>query len=246
MKTNRHLISKYLLGELDSVQSADFEKVLVSDSAIRQEVNLYQEVDKAIADTDVLELRSQLNALHEPMLQELSGYASRSGKKYGRYAAAAATIAVIIGIGVLGFLKNQDSLVSKFYHPYTMTMVTRSADLDVDMVLREALLRYDNKKYRDAVILFEKVIESDPEMISANLYAGISYFEIKEYSNAEISLDKVIRHNDNLYIEQAEWYMGFCYLMTDRKDKAIMQFTKIAESNSYYSQKAKKILKKLK
>ncbi len=246
MKKNRHLISKYLSRELDSVQSAGFEEALRTSPALRQEINLYKEVDRALADTEVLDLRSQLNAMHEPMLQEILVNTRRSDRQYARYVAAAAAIAVIIGIGVLGFLRNQDSIVGRFYHPYAMTMVTRSSNMDIDLILREALIRYDNHKYREAVILFEKVLDSDPEMIPANLYAGISYFEIKEYSNAEKSLDRVIKHNDNLYIEQAEWYMGFCYLMTGRKEKAIHQFRKIADGKGYYNDKAKKILNRLK
>jgi len=209
-------------------------------------MDLFKEVDQVLADSEVLDLRSQLNTLHEPVLQEISRSTGKTRKHVAGYAAAAAGIAILIGIGVLGILKNTDHIIKKYYHPYTMTMTTRSADMDIDFVLREALMRYDNQEYREAVILFERVLNSDPEMISASLYAGISYFEIKEYSHAENSFNKVIEHNDNLYIEQAEWYMGFCYLMTDRKEKAIKQFAKIIDGQGYYSDKAKSILRRLK
>jgi len=236
----------YLSGELDTVQGKEFEAALLTNPVLRREMNLYKEVDQALADSEVLELRSQLNALHEPMLQEIEANRTKTGKHILRYSAAAATIAVLLGIGFLSLLKNPDNIIRKFYNPYAMTMVTRSADMNVDLILREALSKYDSKQYREAVILFEKVIKSDPEMISANLYAGISYFEIKEYSHAELNFNKIIKHDDNLFIEQAEWYMGFCYLMTGRKEEAIKQFGKIVRNKGYYSDKAKDILKKLK
>jgi len=246
MKKDRHFISKYLAGELDSVQAGGFEEALFSNPALRREMNLYKEVDQALADSDVLDLRLQLNSMHEPVIQELSQGAGKANKRVVRYAAAAASIAILLGFSILGILQNPDSLIKKFYSPYPMGMVTRSANINIDQILMEAMMRYDNQEYREAVILFEKVLANDPEMISTNLYAGISYLEIMEYSHAEKSLNKVIDHRDNLYIEQAEWYIGFCYLMTERKKEAVKQFSRIAEEKGFYSDKAKNILKKLK
>ena len=246
MKKDRHFISKYLAGELDSVQTGRFEGALLSDSALQREMNLYKEVDQSLTDSDVLDLRAQLNAMHEPVLQELTQGSRKTNKRVVRYAAVAASIAVLLGIGFLSMLQNPGSITRKFYSPYAMTLVTRSADINVDQLLVEAMIRYDNQQYRDAVILFEKVLASDPEMVSTNLFAGISYIEIMEYKHAEKSLNKVINHRDNLYIEQAEWYIGFCYLMTERREKAIRHFTGIANDNGFYSDKAKHILKKLK
>ena len=83
-------------------------------------------------------------------------------------------------------------------------------------------------------------------MIASYLYSGISYFEIEKYKEAGQSFQKVIEHDDNLYIEQAEWYIGFVYLMRDEKDKARKQFQKIADSQGYYQDEAEKILKRIK
>jgi len=246
MKKDRHFISKYLAGELDSAQAGRFEEALLSDSALRREMDLYKEVDQALADSDVLDLRAQLNTMHEPVLRELTQGSGKANKRVVRYAAVAASLAILLGIGILSMLQNPDSVIRKFYSPYAMTLVTRSADINIDQLLVEAMIRYDNQQYREAVILFEKVLASDPEMVSTNLFAGISYIEIMEYQHAEKSLNKVINHRDNLYIEQAEWYIGFCYLLTERKEKAIRQFSRIANDNGYYSDKARHILKKLK
>lgn len=233
---------------MDPVQAADFEKALLNDSSLRCEMNLYQEVDKALADSEILALRSQLNTIHEPVLQEIDGIGQQRKRVLG-YSISAASIVMFIGIGIFGlfnlFSLDSDKIIDKFYFPYEMSSVHRSATLSIDQILQDALIKYDNKEYKDAVILFEKVLDAEPEMISAHLYSGISYFEIKEFNNAEASFKKVIDHNDNLYIEQAEWYIGFCYLMTGKKDKALDQFAKIASGNGYFNEKAKRILKKL-
>jgi hypothetical protein len=56
----------------------------------------------------------------------------------------------------------------------------------------------------------------------------------------------VIEHNDNLYLEDAAWYLGLCYMMTDETDKAVKQFRAISASGSRYSKKAARLARRLK
>ena len=219
MDKNRHLISKYLEGELDSGEIARFEEALLEDRELREEVDLYREVDGAIADTEVLELRAQLDELHEELTPQLEK--RKATKRVLRYAVAA-SVAVVISLGTysLFFKKVTDNkIVSQFYKPYDVTLVNRSANSDLDETLRIALLKYENKDYNEAIRLFQKALEINPKMVASNLYSGISYFEIKEYQKADKSLSRVIEQNDNLYIEQARWYLGFCYLKLGRGGK---------------------------
>ena len=205
---------------------------------------MYQEVDRALSDSEVLDLRSKLNELHDPVIQEIDTVGNQKKCVY-RYAVSAASVAILLCFGIFSLSLNSNNIIEKYYQPYAMSSFTRSADVTIDQILQEALIKYDNQQYREAVILFEKVLDSDSELIPAQLYAGISYMEIKKYSQAETSFNKVINHNDNLFIEQAEWYIGFCYLMTERKEKAIKQFSKIAAEDGFYRDKAKNILKKV-
>ncbi len=157
-------------------------------------------------------------------------------------------MAVVISLGTysLFFKKVSDNkIVSQFYKPYDVTLVNRSANGDLDMTLRTALLKYENKEYSEAIRYFQKALEINPKMIASELYTGISYFEIKEYRKADKSLSKVIEQNDNLYIEQAEWYLGFCYLKLKENDKAREQFGRLASRHGYYQKEARKILRKI-
>ena len=126
-----------------------------------------------------------------------------------------------------------------------MTMVTRSGNTNINEMMHEALILYEKKEYKEAVKLFEQVLEKDPTQMATRLYSGISFFEIKEYQNASNSFNKIIEHKDNLYVEQAEWYLGFCLIMRDEKEKAIRQFEKIVKEKGFYSERAKLILKRL-
>ena len=246
MNKNRHLISKYLEGELDALFAARFEEDLKRDPILQQELELYKEVDKALSDSEVMELRMQLREMHTQLTPETYMSSKPQLKRISRIALAA-SLAILLGFTAFNLFwsNNSQKILDKYYQPYEITSTNRSNGSGADRTLRNALEKYQNKEYKEAAYLFEKVMEKDPDQIATQLYSGISYFEIAEYQNAKNSFSKVIEHNDNLYIEQAKWYLGFCYLKIEEKDKAIMQFKEIAKSDSYFSEKANKILKKL-
>ncbi len=247
MDKNRHLISKYLEGELDPGEVARFEETLLEDQSFRRNwtsigrwMTLWQ-IPKC------LELRAQLDELHEELTPQLERRNRRSSKRVLRYAVAA-SVAVVISLGTysLFFKKVSDNkIVSQFYKPYDVTLVNRSANNNLDVTLRSALLKYENREYDEAIKLFQKALEINPKMVASNLYTGISYFEIQKYREADKSLSKVIEQNDNLYIEQAEWYLGFCYLKLNENEKAREQFAKLASKYGYYQKGARKILRKI-
>jgi len=246
MNKNNHLISKYLAGELDISASVRFEEEMKNDRTLQEELKLHKEVDEALADTEVMDLRMQLNAMHLQLTPDLYSPEKPKRKRYTRLAVAA-SLAVILGFSVINVYRysNSQKVLEKYYQPYQITSTNRSGSGDADKALRFAMEKYQMKNYREAVVLFEKVLEKEPNQMGTQLYVGISNFEIAEYKKAGKSFTKVIEHNDNLYIEQAKWYLGFCYLKTEEKDKAFKQFSEIANSKSYYNEKAKAILKKL-
>ncbi len=247
MDKSRHLISKYLDGELSIDELSRFEETLTQDQVLQSELELYREVEDALSDREVLSLRAQLNELHEEFTPQIERISGKPSKKRIRFAVAAG-IAIAISLGTYGLLFNNPSgnrIVSQFYRPYDVTLVNRSSNSELDKALREGLMYYDNKEYVKAIPLFNEVLRLNPRNIASHLYAGISQFEIEDYKDANESFVKVIEHNDNLYIEQADWYLGFCYLMMDEKDKAIAQFTKVKNGDGIYRKEARKILRSL-
>lgn len=78
-----------------------------------------------------------------------------------------------------------------------------------------------------------------------NFYSGLSYQQLENYESAINFYSFVIQEKDNLYVEQAEWYMALCLLKTEEKIKGVKLINDIAESNSYYKQNAKDLLKKI-
>ena len=94
-------------------------------------------------------------------------------------------------------------------------------------------------KYKEALALFSK---ADHNM-TVKFYSGISYLEVNELEDAEASFQAVIDNKDNLFIEQAEWYLALCYLKMNMNKDAKILFTEIANSDGFFNNKAQEILK---
>ena len=81
-------------------------------------------------------------------------------------------------------------------------------------------------------------------MESTMLY-GVSNFEDKNYPVAKQSFTSIVVNNDNYYIEDAQWYLALCYIQTNEQSKAVDQLIIIRNSNSIYSNDARKVLRRI-
>ena len=240
-------IEDFLDGDLNQEQLKEFEQNLLDDSDLQMELDLHQEIDEAIMETDIMDLRSKLEAIETPT----NPSKKRKLKFLTKWNIAAASLALLIGLGSLMYIFNDkssysnDQIFSNYYKPYNVVVNTRSADATVDNILMSAVNSYESKDYRTALTLFKQILDKDSTNITSNFYSGISNIEINEYSKANKNFTRVIKHKNNLFIEQSEWYLGFCYLMTNEKDKALKQFHVIAQGNSFYKTKALEIINRL-
>jgi len=242
-------IQPFLDGELSREDLDWISKELESNAVLADDIKLYREVDQAIREQDVLELRNQLDVVHSSLDEAI-----RNPKKVPRYRkvisyAAIASLAILISVGVMYKIQNKKlgnvEIFEKYYEPYEITMVYRSGEAS-QKLMSDAMEYYNAGRYQDAIVLFEKILSENPNDMGTTLYSGISYLEIKRYTDANRSFNKIINQNDNMYIESAEYCLGYCYLMTGNTETARKQFRKIAKSNSSYKDKALVISKRLK
>jgi tetratricopeptide (TPR) repeat protein len=240
-------IEDFLDGDLTENQLKEFEKDLLNDSDLQMELDLQREVNEAILEEDVMDLRNKLEAIETPP----SPIQKQKMKFLTKWNLAAASLALLIGLGSLLYIVGESSSYSKnkiysnYYKPYNVVLNTRSSDVMIDDLLVTALKSYEIKDYRTALTLLEKILAKDSTNITGNFYSGISNIEINEYSKANHNFTEVLKHKNNLFIEQSEWYLGFCYLMTNEKEKALKQFHTIAQGNSFYKTKALEIINRL-
>lgn len=243
-------IDRYLDSDLSGSELKWFEKELDSNSELQAELKLHRELNYALQQDDVLELRGKLDEIHEMVDSgsDRKGIKKAVSGKWTGIVAASVVILIAIGFFVMNtFISNEqtaEELFDEYYDPYVVPTNYRSAD-EIDNLFHKALVEYKNQDYQKALQLFEKVLIDDGSRMDAVLLTGISNLEIENYDKANKSFNKVIDHNDNLFLEQAEWYLALCYLKTGKLEKANSRFEKIIEDISLYKDDAADILSKL-
>ena len=109
---------------------------------------------------------------------------------------------------------SDDEIINRYYKAYNLSTNQRSG-LSKTILISLALGFYNTHDYENAAILFNKVIGSNPKDMRSTLLYGIANFENKKYPEAKRSFGNVIADNDNLFIDQAEWYLALCYIKTN-------------------------------
>lgn len=238
-------LEDFLDGQLSSEELELLLVELENNKNLADELNLRSEVNQLIKDKGFIELQNKI-AL------QLNNSNSKSpivnfGKDFLRtWQLAAASFALVLVVGGLWYILSNkpystEKLVIKYYKPANPILQIRSVEVNSDDALAKAFKYYKENDYNSALKFFKSI----DNQITAKFYSGVCYIELEQYDQAIDSFTQIVNDNDNLFVEQAEWYLGLIYLMDNQKSKALDQFIKISQSEGYYSAQANEIIKYL-
>lgn len=241
-----YFIERYNAGEMNDAEKIWFIKEMDGNEKLRREVILRRKTDDVLKNNNVIHLRNKLSDIEK---QRAAGIPAKKPGKSGflRYAAVIAGL-IVIG-STLIFTKqtiSTDEMIDKYYKSYTVSSVSRSLESEANSDYTVALEYFDVHDYGNAAVYFSKVLNSDSKYMESTMLYGVSKYEQKDYPEAEKSFDKISRDDNNLYLEDAQWYLALCYLKTSQMDKAASQLAIIKSSESIYRKDAGKILKSIK
>jgi tetratricopeptide (TPR) repeat protein len=141
-------------------------------------------------------------------------------------------------------ISNQD-LYAAYFQPYDGGAgISRSASTSTNL-LNEAILEIDKGDYSTALDMLKVVSANKQDGFTASFYTGKAYQAMGDYRKAIHSFSEVVRHGDNLLVEQSKWFIGLCYLKINERGKAVSQFREIVAGNGFYAQKSSELMKKL-
>ncbi|OFY62297.1 MAG: hypothetical protein A2V64_05470 [Bacteroidetes bacterium RBG_13_43_22] len=242
-----YFIERYNAGEMNEAERAWFLKELDNNEKLRKEVELRKKTDMVLKNHNVIQLRNKLSEIERKRAAEkpVKNPVKRMSLRY----AAVITGFILVGSITLYFngrsLTN-DEILDRFYKSYEVTSPSRSQQAILNSDYSTAIEYYNVHDYRNAALYFNKVLDNDPKYMESTMLHGISNFEVKNYPDAKSSFIKVIDNNDNLFIEDAQWYLALCYLRTDNQDKAAEHLNGIISSESIYKKDARRIMRKMK
>jgi len=241
-----YFIERYNSGEMNEAELTWFRKEMDGNEQLRREVELRKKADMVLKNHDVIQLRSKLSSIES---KRAAGIPVKTRVKRIPLGYAAA-IAGFILVGSI-FLFNgrsltSDEILDRFYKSYEVTSPSRSQQAILNSDYSTAIEFYNISDYRNAALYFSKVLSGDPKYMESTMLYGVSNFEIKDYPEARHSFIKVIDDNDNLFLEDAKWYLALCYLKTEELEKAADVLAQIKVSESIYKKDAARIMRKMK
>ena len=250
MKRDRHILQKYLDNELSESELSRFEQELSVSPELMVDLDLFKEVDEAITDTEVLDFRAQLDGLREETKRSDGGRRVFRFSRPWHYAASAA-LALLVAIGlatVLGRPLSNSDLFVKYMKPYELVLTNRSVETDlVKVMMNNAEVAYMQGDFEMAVFYFGEVLDKDPTKVEADFSIGVSNMGLQRFVDASESFDRVINHDDNLFIQKAEWFQAGCLLAMDETVRARRQLEMIArDEQHFYHDDAEKVMKRMK
>ena len=244
------LIDEKLSGELSGEGLEAFDMDLENDAELMAEFELHKEVDEAIQESEVIELRKKLELVHDLTQNKKQPGLLRTilRHKLSRIAAASFVVLLLITSLSLYFLRpdgnmSNDSLFKIYYQPDAALLIRGTNSQNATLI--QAFQMYENREYNNALSLFSQVLDSDSENIPVQFYSGISNIELGLYQEALHPFNFIMDHKQNLYVERAEWYTALCLLKVNENENAVILFHKISLSNSSYKDKAHEILKSI-
>ena len=231
---NTALIEAYLNQALGSTERADFENRLLVENELQKELSLHQQIRGFVIENEVTHLKSQV----KNWLKEDEQIEKPKIFAFPNLIRIAASVAIIAGLGWY-FLMNDASKVANEQQYLSELISQNPGTLQGTDARSKWVASFQAKNYQAVIDTLEKNTARTPE---EEYHLGLAYTATKNYPKAiESFSSKMVQ--DSVYAEKATWAIALIYVKQNEKEKAKELLEKIANSNSEFSEKARKLLK---
>lgn len=245
---NIDLIDKYFNNTLSHQEQLLFNEYLQNDEEFKSEF-LFQKDLKAVLDHNQREdLKKTLQGFEKDLQHNTHVY--KLPKKW----LIAASICIFLGLGYLyvkgNFFPSDKQLFVENFHAYRNIVEPIERDAPKQTIQYKAFSAYENENYYKAINLFNSIKDQNDNFVS--FYKAICYLSLNKPTEAiglllPIATSKKESGSFKNFYELANWYLGLAYLKNNERDKAISQFSILANlpENTCKKEEAEKILKYL-
>jgi tetratricopeptide (TPR) repeat protein len=249
MKIKESLTDQYLQQKMSITEIERFNSLYHGNMERLKELQLIRTFGAWLSDPEALAFSLKVQAERNRRAKnELMKQTKIGIHFWSRWIAAAV---VLLLLGVPGWLVYQhrrlssEQIFEKYYRSVEIPVIFRGGNTDINQSLQKGLTFFNNGEYAKATKAFEEITVTFPDRPEFQLMLGAAAMENSEYDKAEASFQKVLENGTDLLAEEAEWALGFTYLLSGDHAGALKVFQEIASLNGYYSQKAEKLIKHL-
>lgn len=220
-------IDNYFQGNLSDKERKDFEKKLANDSSLAADVAFY----------------AQAKSLQrEQILKERHAEWTNRPKKNGFFVSfskiAIGVAAMFLMVAGLWFFTRSD--IQQRAETYIAKDLERIKDTmdDTEDSLKLGKALYNEKKYAEARLIFEKLSDKSPDALE---YAGLSAFKMNDYE-AAIKYFEKIEQNTELINNKGKFYLALVNIKQGKTKEGERLLKEVVYQNLGGKKEAEKIL----
>lgn len=224
-------IENFLLGKLDDSEQSEFQRQVIENKNLKQEVELLRIILNVAENKSLTE---DLESIHQSLYP--SSKSSKSIHLWKYISGIAASFAILALFWFFYGEKEYSSadLYNQYYQAFPEYITTRNTQTDKNT---EAFLQYSKGEFEEAIQLFKT---TDRQSEAVKFYLGMSYMETQNISQAVATFSDLLPGSET-YREQIVWYLSLAYLKQGKKENTIQLLSKIDE-NSFQYEQAKELL----
>lgn len=237
------LFDDYLQGALSANDRIALESQLENDSRLQDAFTIFKDLNEHLAHTFSQErkhVKESIQQSSEAYFEEVATL-KKDVKvirlKPLRYLVAASMVMLF---GVIFWLQMQEASYEDYAPNGNIDLVERSGD---ESAFAKAEQRFNKRDYRNAILFFNNILETDPNNAQVLYYKGIALVEIDEYEEGQKVFQELVQGN-SVFKNKAQWYIGLSLLKQDRIQECKLILQMLPETAEDYEQ-AQELLKKL-
>jgi tetratricopeptide (TPR) repeat protein len=242
-------IEDFIDGVLEGEELNEFVAELNDNTDLIAEVNLRKQINEAVGEKDIFELRDKLRTVKEVSeVKKVKMLVPESKSEVFRYVRSSVAVLILL-LGIGGILRNGltsgDHIYNNFYSsPSWTTERSVSSELTTWQNANYAYMRSDWNSVID-YLNKEKAPVNTSEYAVAEFYKAASLQNLNKFEEAISEYSKVIKQRDNMFVEEAEWYRSLCYLKLGQKEQAKQELLAVIDRKGHFENDAKAVLRKL-
>ncbi len=203
-------IDDFILGLLSEHEEQSFRQDLKTNMELAAQVDLRREMINGIEAFGRKAFKEELIEIHKEVIDNRQ----EKGKRRSLFPYIAAAASVLILIVALFYLmdgngaQSPNAIVDRFFEISDISIAQRDNG-DEKLLTLEKL--FNDKKYRDALPLFEEQLNINP---TSNLLlgAGIAYLKLDQAQKALSYFEQITAKKDFNFENEVSWYSALAYL----------------------------------
>ena len=238
-------IEQYRFGPMSESERCKFEQELTENPKLNHEFQLDIEIEASLRQYDIIDLRRKLFQVMNEEKAIIKEPVRKSFHSQWYMVAASITFLILLG-GAFRLMKpvkyTNDTLFEMYYTGENAHNLTRSAGNTND----EAMTKYRERDFNSALVLFNEILDKDPDNIYIRYYTGLASIETNQNVKAVNEFKYIINQKNNLFVENSEWYLALSYLKNNQVNESKDLLNKIINNSSNrHNKEASQILKRI-